>query len=157
MTALLFFLTHCTQIKHALISCIFHDSKFGWVINGWWHRFGSVGYSRLFWFSLNQCSAAQQSEPVLLPVLMSSPINDPAYTPDIKILAINYSWDIFLFLCAKVNFHRVDKIFQEVQKSDIQSQFSMKKNIGVFKKKIIKKYQFRTTFFVKKIIGNFNL
>lgn len=29
-----------------------------WVINGWWHRFGF----RLFWFSLNQHSAAQLSE-----------------------------------------------------------------------------------------------
>ena len=30
-----------------------------WVINGWWHWFGSVIYGRLFWFSLNQHSAAQ--------------------------------------------------------------------------------------------------
>ena len=30
-----------------------------WVINGWWHQFGSVVYDRLFWFSLNQRSAAQ--------------------------------------------------------------------------------------------------
>ena len=57
-----------------------HQSKplvLSWVINGWWFR--SVVYGHLFWFSLIQCSAAQWSEPVLLPVSMSSPINDPAY------------------------------------------------------------------------------
>ena len=83
---------------------------------------------------LNQCSAAQQSEPVLLTVLMSSPINDPAYIPDnIEYLAINYSWDIFFLISAKLNsFHRVDKICQKVQKSDFQSQVAMSKNIGVF-------------------------
>ena len=51
---------------------------FNWVIHGWWHRFGSVVYGCLFWFLLNQHSAAQQSEPVLLPVWMSSSINNPA-------------------------------------------------------------------------------
>ena len=30
-----------------------------WVINGWWHRFVSVVFVHLFWFSLNQHSAAQ--------------------------------------------------------------------------------------------------
>ena len=33
--------------------------KVSWVINGWWHRFASVNYGCLFWFSLNQHSAAQ--------------------------------------------------------------------------------------------------
>ena len=30
-----------------------------WVINEWWHQFGSIVYGRLFWFLLNQRSAAQ--------------------------------------------------------------------------------------------------
>ena len=31
-----------------------------------------------FWFSLNQCSASELLQPILLPVLMSLPINNPA-------------------------------------------------------------------------------
>ena len=33
--------------------------ELSWVINRWWHQFGSVVYGHLFWFPLNQCSAAQ--------------------------------------------------------------------------------------------------
>ena len=33
--------------------------RLSWVINGWWHRLGSFVYGCLFWFLLNQHSAAQ--------------------------------------------------------------------------------------------------
>ena len=46
------------------------------MINKWWHWFWSVVYGLLFWLLLNQCSKAQKSEPLLLPVSMSSPINN---------------------------------------------------------------------------------
>ena len=52
--------------------------ELNWVINEWWHRFGSVVCGRLFLFSMNQRSTDQWSEPVLQQVLMSSPINNPA-------------------------------------------------------------------------------